>query len=234
MALDDLIKLHETDERLIEIHELKGGLPELLNKQKSELDVINDTQNISEDKLKELNSKISSNQNSLNESSGRLEKYNDQLFSVTKTKEYEALISETDQLKTIISDLNEELSQISDEKQELEQLIESNKELIEELSNSINDNKKTLSTQMSTTEKEENLLLKHKKTLSKNIDNKFLSQYTKYIDKYGQGMADIFRNSCNHCYTQLPPQLIVEIKYDKKLITCPSCSVFLYYKNEDD
>ena len=87
---------------------------------------------------------------------------------------------------------------------------------------------------MSATEKEENLLLKNKKTLSNNIDNKFLTQYTKLADKYGQGMADILRNSCNHCYTQLPPQLIVEIKYDKKIITCPSCSVFLYHRNEDD
>ena len=155
MELDDLIKLHETDERLIEINELKGGLPELLNKQKSELDIIHNNQNITENKLKELTSKITSNQNSLNASSDRLEKYNDQLFSVTNTKEYEALISETDQLKTIISDLNQELSQINNEKQELEQLITSNKELIEQLSNSISDNKKVLSDQMSKTDKEE-------------------------------------------------------------------------------
>jgi len=135
LKLDDLIKLHETDERLIEINELKGGLPELLNKQKSELDIIHGNQNITENQLQELTSKITSNQSSLNESSDRLEKYNNQLFSVTNTKEYEALISETDQLKTIISDLNQELSQINNEKQELEQLITSNKELIEQLSN---------------------------------------------------------------------------------------------------
>ena len=36
--LNNLIQLHETNERLKEIHELKGNLPEVLNKLKRELD----------------------------------------------------------------------------------------------------------------------------------------------------------------------------------------------------
>ena len=234
MALDNLIKLHETDKRLLEIDELKGGLPELLNTQESELGDINDSQTLSKNKLKKLKTNITSSKNSLNKSSDKLEKYNNQLFSVTNTKEYEALISETDQLKTIISDLNNELSNISGEKSELEELIESNKNLIKELTNTINDNKKILSEQMEKTDKEEQLLLKSKNRISKNIDTFSLTQYTKLLGKYSQGMASIPRDSCNNCYTSLPPQLIVEIKYDKKIITCPSCSVFLYYKKDND
>ena len=234
MELNNLIKLHETDERLLEINELKGGLPELLDKLQSELGTITDSQTLSADKLKELNSQITSSQNSLNDSSEKLEKYNDQLFKVKNTKEYEALISETDQLKLLISDLNNQLSNINDEKSELEQLIESNQELIKDLTDKIANNKDTLSQQMAETDKEDQLLLKSKDSVSKNIDTSFLSQYTKLLGKYGQGMAAISRDSCNNCYTSLPPQTVVEIKYDKKIITCPSCSVFLYHKNEDN
>ena len=234
MELNNLIKLHETDARLLEIHDLKGGLPDLLDKLQSELGTITDSQTLSTDKLKALNSQITSSQNSLNDSSEKLEKYNDQLFKVKNTKEYEALISETDQLKLLISDLNNQLSNINDEKSELEQLIESNQELIKELTNKISHNQDTLSQQMAETDKEEQLLLKNKNSISKNIETSFLSQYAKMLGKYGQGMAGISRDSCNHCYTSLPPQLIVEIKYDKKIITCPSCSVFLYHKNEDN
>ena len=234
MELNNLIKLHETDARLLEINELKGGLPELLDKLQSELGTITDSQNLSADKLKELNSKITSSQNSLNDSSKKLEKYNDQLFKVKNTKEYEALISETDQLKLLISDLDNKLSNINDEKSELEQLIESNQESITELTDKISHNKDTLSKQMKETDKEEQLLLKSKDSTSKNIDTSFLFQYTKMLGKYGQGMANINRDSCNHCYASLPPQTVVEIKHDKKIITCPSCSVFLYYKNEDN
>ena len=44
MAFDTLIQLHETHERLAEIDELKGDLPELLNEQKNDFNEMNDTQ----------------------------------------------------------------------------------------------------------------------------------------------------------------------------------------------
>ena len=40
-SLNSLIALHEANERLKEIHELKGNLPELLTQKKIELDDIN-------------------------------------------------------------------------------------------------------------------------------------------------------------------------------------------------
>ena len=42
--LDNLISLHETDQRLLEIDELKGDLPSLLIKQKSEVDLLSKNQ----------------------------------------------------------------------------------------------------------------------------------------------------------------------------------------------
>ena len=232
--MDNLIKLHETDERLLEINELKGGLPELVNKEEQELNLINETQLANQNKLGEIDVQLKTNQNSLDDSSNKLEKYNDQLFNVSNNKEYEALISETDQLKDVISDLKNQVTVINDQKIELEQSIEENQKLIEDLNNSISNNKKILSEKMAETDKEEQLLLKNKDNVLKSISADLVQKYNKLFDKYGQGMASISRNACTHCYTSLPPQLIVEVQHDKKVISCPSCSVFLYYKNEEN
>jgi len=232
--MDNLIKLHETDERLLEINELKGGLPELVNKEEQELNLINETQLSNQNKLGEIDVQLKTNQNSLDDSSNKLEKYNDQLFNVSNNKEYEALISETDQLKDVISDLKNQVTVLNDQKIELEQSIEENQKLIEDLNNSISNNKKILSEQMAETDKEEQLLLKNKDNVLKSIAADLVQEYNKLFDKYGQGMASISRNACTHCYTSLPPQLIVEVQHDKKVISCPSCSVFLYYKNEEN
>ena len=75
--LNNLIQLHETNERLKEIHELKGNLPEVLNKLKIELDDINQRQSQNNDELENLNSSLSSNQNTLTDSNDKLKKYND-------------------------------------------------------------------------------------------------------------------------------------------------------------
>tara|TARA_B100000029_G_scaffold110183_1_gene101909 strand:- start:1766 stop:2473 length:708 start_codon:yes stop_codon:yes gene_type:complete len=235
MSLDALVQLHETDERLAEINELKDGLPELLLEQENEFNEMNENQKNNTEKIDTLSKELTSYQNTLTDHNNKLEKYNDQLLQVTNNKEYDAVLLEIDHLKNLITDLNTQVSTININKKELESLIESNIPLIEELSNKINVNKNELSEKMAETDKEEALLSKHKTSLLKKITNtQHLSQYTKLFEKYGQGMAHIMRRSCNHCYTQLPPQLLVEIEYDKKIITCPSCSVFLYHKKDND
>ena len=235
MAFDTLIQLHETHKRLAEINELKGDLPELLSDQENDFDRINQEQKDHSSKIDELSKELNSCQNTLNDHNAKLEKYNDQLLKVTNNKEYDAVLLEIDHLKNIISELDEQISSITINKDELSSIIETNIPLIEELSEKIEINKKELNSKMSETEKEEQLLSKNSKQLIQKItDDKYLNQYNKLYDKYGQGMACISRQSCSHCYTQLPPQTLVEIEYDKKVITCPSCSVFLYHKNDND
>jgi len=233
-SLDSLIQLHETNERLKEIHDLKGNLPEVLNRLKLELEEINNNQNQHNVELEDLNGTVTTHQTTLNASNDKLKKYNDQLFNVTNTKEYEALILETDQLKELITNLNQEMSEANTNITELEEMVKSNQESIKNLSSEINKTEKILSSEMANTDKEEQVLLKNKDKMIKKVDSNYLGEYTKLFNKYGQGMASIVRQSCNSCYTQLPAQTLVEIEYDKKIITCPSCSVFLYHKTEQD
>ena len=143
-SLNSLIALHEANERLKEIHELKGNLPELLTQKKTELDDINKNEKTNQNQLKLFNSKITSIQTTLTDSKAKLDKYNDQIFNVTNTKEYEALILETDQLKESISNLNQELSDLTIKKDELEKEIESNQGLKGTLATSIEENQKSL------------------------------------------------------------------------------------------
>ena len=235
MALDTLIQLHETHARLAEIDELKGDLPELLSEQKDDFNRMNKEQKDHASKIDKLSKELNSCQNNLTDHNTKLEKYNSQLLKVTNNKEYDAVLLEIDHLKKVISELDDEMSSINLHKDELSSFIETNAPLIEELSEKIKINKKELKVKMSETDKEEQLLSKNSKQLVKKIDDDIkFNQYTKLYEKYGQGMAHIHRKSCSHCYTQLPPQTLVEIEYDKKVITCPSCSVFLYHKNDND
>ena len=235
MAFDTLIQLHETHARLAEIDELKGDLPELLNEQENDFNEMNDTQKDNSLKIHVLSKELNLCQKTLSDHNVKLEKYNNQLLKVTNNKEYDAVLLEIDHFKKLISELDTQILSINNEKEELSSLIENNTPLIEELSEKIKINKKELDSKMSETNKEEQLLSKNSKQLAKKIINdNCLTQYSKLYEKYGQGMAHIARESCSYCYTQLPPQTLVEIEYNKKIITCPSCSVFLYHKNDND
>ena len=235
MALDTLIQLHETHVRLAEIEELKGDLPELLIDQENDFNRITNEQEEHSLKIDELSKELTSHQNTLDDYNAKLEKYNNQLLQVTNNKEYDAVLLEIDHLKTLISDISTQIESINAQKDELASFIDTNKPILEELSEKIKINKEELDSKMLETDKEEQLLSKNAVQLTKKItDDQNFAHYTKLYEKYGQGMAHISRQSCSHCYTQLPPQTLVEIEYDKKVITCPSCSVFLYHKNDNN
>ena len=88
-----------------------------------------------------------------------------------------------------------------------------------------------LNESMKDTLEEEEKLNKDKLKAIAIVNSTQYQQYQKLKDKYGIGMANIHRDSCTNCFTHLPPQTIVEIQHNKKLINCPNCSVFLFYRD---
>ena len=45
---------------------------------------------------------------------------------------------------------------------------------------------------------------------------------------------NITSNACGACYTQLPRQTIIEVKDNASVISCPSCSIYLFFDKELD
>ena len=99
------------------------------------------------------------------------------------------------------------------------------------LSEKLNNNESELKDKDVEFSVEEKLLLKDKKGLLTSINNKdFLMGYE---DKDRTILASIYNGSCNSCYTSLPAQTLVDAKKGTSLVVCPSCSIFLYYDEED-
>jgi len=41
--------------------------------------------------------------------------------------------------------------------------------------------------------------------------------------------VSMIKSACGSCYTKLPPQMVIEVKDNSKIISCPSCSIFLFW-----
>ena len=75
MALDKLIQIHETNQRLEEINELKGDLPSVLYDQEIEFEKLEEMQKQSSLSLEELSKNLSNHQSSLTDYNNKLEWY---------------------------------------------------------------------------------------------------------------------------------------------------------------
>ena len=228
---NNLIILNHIDERLLEIEELKGDLPQILNNQKEESGVLNDSNKSGLEKIDVISNDETKLEGEINTSKEILDKYNEQLYLLTSNKEYDALLLEIDHIKKVILTTEDSLLELIEDKETLKSQIEKNEQRITTLVVEIEQTEKELTESMKDTIAEEEQLNKDKINAIAVVDSQHFQQYQKLKKKYGIGMARINRNSCEYCFTHLPPQTIVEIQHDKKLINCPNCSVFLFYQD---
>jgi hypothetical protein len=67
------------------------------------------------------------------------------------------------------------------------------------------------------------------------IEPSYLNAYeTLRNARDGVGMVSIIGNACGGCYSQLPPQTVIEIKENNKIINCTNCSVLQFWDGAEE
>ena len=86
-----------------------------------------------------------------------------------------------------------------------------------------------LSTIISETKEQEELLLAKIPKLEENIDDRLVNAFHRIRSNARNGLAvvSINRNACGGCFNQIPPQKQVEIRTHKKVIVCEYCGRIL-------
>jgi hypothetical protein len=229
-TLNQLIELQNIDCRLFEINELKGDLPEKVLNQENELNTYKTENEIKDARLLEIEHVSRKRTAEVEDFNVKLTKYKDQLYLVTSNKEYDALNSEIDNVKKVISESETIILDGEEEKNTLNELIKSNSNKIETVTLTLEENKTELETALSETQAEEKKLLKSRSGLVKSIDVRYLTSYERLMSsRDGAGMVSMLKSACGSCYTKLPPQMVIEVKENTKIISCPSCSIFLFW-----
>ena len=229
IEIKKIIDLHKIDQQILEINENKGALPSIIKEQAEQLEELENTLKDSKNKLKEITKKIDDFSIESSDCNKKIEKYNDQIYSVKNNKEYEALLKEIDFLKIENNITIKDLSSLKKEKGERADLIESIKKQIEDIASKLDFNNEELKTVSAETEVEEKKLEKNKKNILKDIKNKnFLFSYNE--GEQNLKLAPLSRAACGNCYSTLPPQFVLNVKKMEELYACPSCGINLYWE----
>ena len=234
-TLEQLIKLQEIDHRLMEIKEHMGDLPKTVESQELEITTIQSKNEQKQARIDQIDKDIRHHESEIEDFSTKLKKYKEQLFLVKSNKEYDAISQEIDHMKTTISESETVQLQFEEEKIELKETIKLNTNKIESTLESLSSNRIALQSAMSETTHEQENLESNRKILYKDIEPTYLSQYeTLRNAREGVGMASIIGSACGGCYSQLPPQIVIEIKENKQIITCPGCSILQFWDGVEE
>ena len=230
--LKKLISLQDVDGQINDIESLAGDLPNRVENKESHLkDIQSQLESIDEniDTLEKDSRKASAD---IEDSQVKLNKYKDQLFLVKTNKEYDALNHEIDHLKGIVSTCEETLLSIQSEIESKKESKKINETEIEDLISSLEVDKKHLESALSESSGELEKLNESRKIIVKDINKSYLSKYNQLKDTRGSGVASLNENCCGGCFSTLPPQMVIEIKSNNIIHSCPSCSVFMYFEEE--
>ena len=233
--LKQLIELQKIDSRLLSIEESKGDLPSKVKEFTKKLNDAKEEEQSGEGKVKEISSDINKQSASIEDSGVKLEKLKDQLYLVKSNKAYDALNFEIDHLKELVKTSEDSVLELEEQKEDVENNNKVCSEDIDVFQKTLNEKNTELNIAISNTEKEESKLNKNRIKVVDSIEVKFLSSYNRLREaKGGLGIINICSSACGACFTQLPKQTVIEIKENRSIVSCPNCSIYLFFEEDLD
>ena len=229
-AIKELVALQKIDLKLQDIESLLGDLPKkveaLVNEEKELTDNVEDAKA----RLKELGLELNKCDSSIDEIKVKIDKQKDQLFLVTNNKQYDALQLEIDHSKKEMDDIETKSLELSEEKEKLEVETKSNEENLGSLSTDLIQRREKLEVLMKESSEEKEMLEKDRESQAGNIDANVIVKYdTVYKARKGLCVVPVNGSACGGCGGFVPPQIVSEVRAEKGLHNCESCSRFLYY-----
>ena len=234
-TLEQLIKLQEIDQRLLEIKDFMGDLPLMVESQENEVATMVSDNEGKKNRITEIEKEMRHYEREIEDINTQMTKYKDQLYLVKSNKEYDSLNHEIDHIKTKISESETQLLNFIEEKDELEEIVKLNLCNMESITEILSSNRVELKLAMAETQHEQEELEKNRRNLSKNIESIKFNAYERIRQfREGVGMVSVIGEACGGCYSQLPPQTVIEIKKSVDIITCPGCSIMLFWDGTEE
>jgi predicted nucleic acid-binding Zn-ribbon protein len=237
--LDALFNLQKIDSEIDRIRIIRGELPLEVEDLENEIIGLETRTGKFQDEIDELQLDISNRKQSSKDSDTAISKYKERQNNVRNNREYESLSKEIEFQELEIK-LNDKRSKEAIIK------IENKNEVLTEATERLDMKKAELETKkaeldtiISSTQKDENKLIKASKDAKKNIEDRLVIAYERlrgnaknglsvvelvYGAKSKSGHQDA---SCGGCFNKIPPQRELDIVTKKKIIICEHCGRIL-------
>jgi len=232
MELSKLLKLQEIDRRMMELDSFKGDLPEQVDDLKVRLANLREqlTQNRQElEEAKKLSRSIEVDIRSL---SDKLNRYQEQIYSVKTNKEYDAITLEIENLEKQIEATELTGVELLEKEEKLTADVKQSEKQLAEIEHSLNEKETELQEKLNQTNAEQRLLSDNRNDIVSSLDRRFFATYERIRKgKNGIALAEIENYTCNACYATIPAQTAVEVRKMDKIINCEVCGRILIVAN---
>lgn len=224
-----LAQLAAVDEQLDELHDELGDLPQEVKKleaiMREKLAAVEVTQNA----LNELDHLRGTAHVTMQESTDKEQKLAQQQFQVKNNREFDAITKEIDHLKNERAELEERVRTSGVREENLRAALEAQTKELTDAQERLADKEKELEALSGDQNDELKKFIELRLKLSAQIDDSIEAEYERIRTFHGNAAVPLRKNSCSGCYSAIPSQRIMEMKYQRnKMYTCENCGRILF------
>ncbi len=227
--LQYLAELAIIDQKLDELHEDCGDLPQIIKKLEKKANDIETMVHETEQILADLKKFKSDSKHALQTLKEKEEKLSQQQFNVRNNKEFDAITKEIEHSRSEFVRITDEMRTIGVKEENLNTTLGDQKKIFHEAKAELDAKLAELELITSDQNDELNELKKIKNSLKEGITKHYLGEYLRIRTYHADAVVMIKKNSCTGCYSSIPPQKLVEIRNsDTKIFYCENCGRILY------
>ena len=224
-----LVELQGLDSQILKIERELTFIPEEIKRVEGEFEAKKADLKKLEDGVKTLQLKRKEKEVELQSKEDMIKKHQAQMYQVKTNKEYSALQQEIERIKADDSLIEEDIIKIFDQVDAENKKIAQEKEFLKGEEAKLNEEKKRWETESKRITGEMDNLKVQRASLAEKVDKTVLSKYERILQgKDGLAVVPVLGDSCQGCFSKMPPQVIHEIMMKKDLIFCENCARILY------
>ncbi len=228
--LKTLYALQQADTEIDKILQLRGELPVEVENLENEIAGLKNKSAAISAKIDEATKSIAEYKHNIVDYNAQMDKYKSQLDNVANSREYDSLNKELENLDLLCQiaqkNIDETKAAIAARKAEAEDL----KDKIAVKNDDLKAKKQELATIVESTSREEEKLRADRDACAAKIDARTMSAYERIRHSCHNHLAvvSVFNgDSCGGCFNTIPPQRLIDIASNRKMIVCEYCGRIL-------
>jgi predicted nucleic acid-binding Zn-ribbon protein len=223
-AVQFLTELQEIDDGLRDIALERGDLPEEVEKLEGQIQAMEADVAQRKADLEKTTAALVERTEQLGGAKERLTKFQQQLYAVKTTREYDAITAEFNFVKEEITRCEQDIARDTQRKSELARQIEDRTTGLEKVRVETKAKADELREKLAETEVEERGFLHRRENVVVRLMKPLYAHYERIRKaKDGRGVARIMDGACGGCFAVIPPQTQVNIRKQVDIVLCETC-----------
>lgn len=224
-----LAQLSAVDAQLDDLHDDLGDLPQIVKRHENIVRERMQTAEATQQALRDLEHTRGTAHVTLQELHDKDAKLAEQQFQVKNNREFDAITKEMEGSKVKRAELEDLLRTGNVREENLRATLEQQQRELDEAKEVLAEKEKELEELSGDQNDELKKYIEIRRKLVPQIDSNLEVEYERIRTFHREAVVPLRKNSCSGCYSAIPSQRIMEMKYNReKIYTCENCGRILY------